>query len=177
MKFFYLMILGILFCLNGIAQNQVTEPDFVGEVLAVLKDNTVIPLEKANVQVKVTDQLMGPTKKLYVPGKSSPVRLKAGKIQLIVRAVDNNTDPVSIIRVFSLSGKKTRTATIAKQNELTGKISDNQYKYVSFIGKKYGTSSYLLTIDNITSGEYGITVNNPNSVDEKMLIVSCFGVD
>ncbi len=177
MKHFYLMLLGILLGLNAISQINIAEPDFVGEVLAVLDDNTALPLEKVNVQVKITDQLMGPTKKLYVPGKSSPVRLKRGKIQLIVRAVDNNTDPMSIIRIFTLTGNKTRKATMAKQNELTGKVSYNQYKYVAFSGKKYGTSSYLLTIPAIAPGEYGITVNNPNTVDEKMFIVSCFGVN
>ena len=64
-----------------------------------------------------------------------------------------------------------------KENELTGALSSNHYKYIGFTGKKYGESSYLLTINNIASGEYGITINNPNTVDEKMLIVSCFGVD
>ena len=135
MKHFYLMLLGILLGLNAISQTNIAEPDFVGEVLAVLDDNTALPLEKVNVQVKITDQLMGPTKKLYVPGKSSPVRLKRGKIQLIVRAVDNNTNPMSIIRIFTLTGSKTRKATMAKQNELTGKVSYNQYKYVAFSGK------------------------------------------
>ena len=62
MKHFYLMLLGILLGLNAISQTNIAEPDFVGEVLAVLDDNTALPLEKVNVQVKITDQLMGPTK-------------------------------------------------------------------------------------------------------------------
>ena len=134
-------------------------------------------MEKVNAQVKVKDQLMGLEKKIYVQGKKSSIRLSKGKIQLIVRAVDNNTDPMSIVRVFKFSVGKTRKATVAKQNEITGNVSENHFKYVSFSGKKYGTSSYLLTINNIGEGEYGITINNPNKVDEKMLIVSCFGVD
>lgn len=177
MKNIYLLTLGVLFCLTGKAQINVSEPDFVGEVIAVSDGGNATPLEKVNAQVKIKDQLMGLEKKLYVDGKTSPVRLKSGKIQLIVRAVDNNTDPMSIIRIFEFSVGKTRKATMAKQNELIGTISSNHYKYIAFTGKKYGESSYLLTINNISSGEYGITINNPNTVDEKMRIVSCFGVD
>lgn len=177
MKNIYLLMFYMLFCLTGSAQIYVSEPDFVGEVVAISDDGNATPLEKVNAQVKIKDQLMGLEKKLYVNGKTSPVRLKSGKIQLIVRAVDNNTDPMSIIRVFEFSVGKTRKATMEKENELTGALSSNHYKYIGFIGKKYGESSYLLTINNIASGEYGITINNPNTVDEKMLIVSCFGVD
>lgn len=177
MKKMFLLIVGIVSCLSSIAQINVSEPDFEGEVLAILNDSSAVLLEKVNAQVKITDQLMGPTKKIDVTGKTSPIRLKQGKIQIIVRSVDNNTDPMSIIRVFKFSIGKTRKATMAKQNEITGKISYNQFKYVSFTGKKYGKNSYLLTINDISAGEYGITLSNPRTVDEKMLIVSCFGVD
>lgn len=177
MKYLYLFVVSFVFCLNTKAQIRIAEPDFEGEVLAVLNDTSAVLLEKVNAQVKITDQLMGPVKKIDVVGRKSPIRLKQGKLQLIVRSVDNNTDPMAIIRVFKFTERKTRKATIEKQNEITGKISYNQYDYVPFTGKKYGQSSYLLTINNISTGEYGITLNNPYTVDEKMLIVSCFGVD
>ena len=177
MKLSFLLLISFCFYLNGNAQTSLTEPDFIGEVVALSKDGEGIVLEKVNAQVKVKDQLMGLEKKIYVQGKKSSIRLSKGKIQLIVRAVDNNTDPMSIVRVFKFSVGKTRKATVAKQNEITGNVSENHFKYVSFSGKKYGTSSYFLTINNIGEGEYGITINNPNKVDEKMLIVSCFGVD
>ena len=34
-----------------------------------------------------------------------------------------------------------------------------------------------LTLDETPAGEYGITVSNPNNIDEKMVIVSAFGID
>ena len=177
MKVSFLLLISLCFYLNGNAQTPTPEPDFIGEVLAVSTDGEAVVLEKVNAQVKVKDQLMGFEKKIYVQGKKSPVRLKKEKLQLIVRAVDNNTDPMSIVRVFKFSVEKTRKATVAKQNEITGNVSENHFKHIPFSGKKYGTSSYLLTINDIEEGEYGITINNPNTVDEKMLIVSCFGVD
>jgi hypothetical protein len=177
MKVSFLLLISFCFYLNSNAQTSLSEPDFIGEVMAVSADGEGVTLEKVRAQVKVKDLLMGFEKKIYVQGKKSPIRLAKGKIQLIVRAVDNNTDPMSIIRVFKFSVEKTRKATVAKQNEITGNVSENHFKHVPFSGKKYGTGSYLLTISNIEKGEYGITINNPNTVDEKMLIVSCFGVD
>lgn len=47
---------------------------------------------------------------------------------------------------------------------------------MKFTGKRYGTSSYLLTT-NLEAGEYAIMVKNPNNVDEKSAVVSCIGID
>jgi hypothetical protein len=47
---------------------------------------------------------------------------------------------------------------------------------VSFVGKKYGTSSYILKLENLTVGEYGITIMNPNSLDQKQTVISTFSV-
>lgn len=52
-------------------------------------------------------------------------------------------------------------------------FSDNLQK---FTGKRYGQSSYEKTL-NLDAGEYGIIVSNPNAVDEKITLISCFGVD
>lgn len=83
MKNIYLLMFCMLFCLTGSAQIYVSEPDFVGEVVAISDDGNATPLEKVNAQVKIKDQLMGLEKKLYVNGKTSPVRLKSGKFSYI----------------------------------------------------------------------------------------------
>ena len=43
--------------------------------------------------------------------------------------------------------------------------------------EKYGENSYYLTFGDAPAGEYGIIVTNPTNVDEKMIIVSAFGID
>ena len=49
---------------------------------------------------------------------------------------------------------------------------------LEFNAKKFGVDSYLISIDNIQPGEYGIYVTNPNEKDEKnTLIIATFGVD
>ena len=100
-------------------------------------------------------------------------------IQIVVRAVDNQADPLSIITLYKLDAKsKKRTTLLSKDNTGTLlKSRTNIKNQVAVVGAKFGTSSYLLKIQNLTSGEYGLVVNNPNSVDEKRTIISCFGID
>jgi ribosomal protein L10 len=57
------------------------------------------------------------------------------------------------------------------------KSKTNTKNQLIFRGAKYGESSYKLQFDNLQEGEYGIVVANPDNVDEKKAIVSCFGVD
>ena len=71
--------------------------------------------------------------------------------------------------------KKRRTAVIAAAG--TFHVTSNDMDYLSFSARKYGESSYYLTLDESPAGEYGITVSNPNNIDEKMVIVSTFGID
>ena len=49
---------------------------------------------------------------------------------------------------------------------------------MSFSAKRYGKSSYIITPTvTLEPGEYGITVSNPNAVDEKQTVVSAFAVE
>jgi len=50
-------------------------------------------------------------------------------------------------------------------------------EHIKFQAKKYGKSSYMLTLPSVEAGEYGAMVHNPNDKDEKAAIVACFGVD
>jgi len=57
------------------------------------------------------------------------------------------------------------------------KSRPNSKDMVLFNGNKFGTSSYIIALNNLKPGEYGIIVSNPNSRDEKRTVVSCFGID
>ena len=58
-----------------------------------------------------------------------------------------------------------------------GGASSNNLELLPYTAKKYGESSYLITLKEKPVGEYGITVRNPNSLDEKNIIVASFGID
>lgn len=185
-----LLFIGLsLFVATGILRAQeidVAEPDFIGEVFAVNpEDGSVAKLEKQTVmlqsKVNATGIMFGIGKsktKLVIDGPSAAVRLDRSKpIYLVVKAVDNQTDPMAIINIFGFeSTKKQRLAETASVSSF-GSVKSNKLNYVPFTGKKYGESSYLLTLDKREPGEYGITVQNPNNRDEKNVIVATFAIE
>lgn len=176
------MLLIVVFC-STILYAQTPEPEFVGEVYWEKADGGYVQLEKgigaytSGISFKYNSwnalalELMGNSARVRVPS--------AGTIKFIIRAVDNNSDPISIISVYRFNVKKEKRKTvIAEDNSGTLMRSRTHTKnQLVFSGEKYGLSSYLIVIDDIPAGEYGIVVANPNSLDEKRTIVSCFGVD
>ncbi len=183
-KFLYLTALMAVMLGGGNAMAQSLEPDFEGEVVGVYPDGTTKRLEKQNTRIKtggsvyVAGFAVNKTKtKVLIEGGAAGVRFRSDEpLQLIARAKDNNSDPMSIVRVFRMkSNKKQRSAVIAAAG--TFNTTSNDMEYLPFEAKKYGESSYLLTFEQRPAGEYGIIISNPNNVDEKMVIVSTFGID
>ena len=176
-------ILFTLFALvlaSGIAA-QIPEPDFIGEVLAIHSDGTAEKLEKHNDQMRtgagvyIAGLAVNKSKtKILVAGSQANVRFAADEpVNLIVRAVDNKTDPMSIVRVFAMkNNRKQRSAVISAVGSFN--VTSNDMEYLPFTAEKYGENSYYLTFGDAPAGEYGIIVTNPNNVDEKMIIVSDF---
>lgn len=174
-----------LFCFCVSTNAQKLEPEFIGEVNLVSKDSTATILDKENVQIstKAGASLyivgIGSVKsRITINSPRAKVRASSTEpVTLIVRAVDNNSDPLSVVSLFKfdIKGKK-RRAELSKSNTFGGNTEGN-LKYIRYKAKKYGKSSYLLTCQKLESGEYGIMVNNPNDKDEKNIIVACFGVD
>lgn len=180
-----LTVISTLLFLNAYSQapNVEIEPDFVGEAYLINPDGTNTPLNK-----EIAGFTQGISFKsnsynalsLEIPGGRAKLRIPSNQdIQIVVRAVDNQADPLSIITLYKLDAKsKKRTTLLSKDNTGTLlKSRTNIKNQVAVVGAKFGTSSYLLKIQNLTSGEYGLVVNNPNSVDEKRTIISCFGID
>lgn len=174
-------------CLMTAAQlgaQNIAEPDFTGEVLGLRADGSATLLEKHTVQLQTkagaTAYIFGIGKvktRIVIDGSHSSTRYTPDEaIQFIVKAVDNTTDPLSIIDIFRMKpSKKDRRAEISATGTFSG-ASSNNLDRLQFKAKKYGESSYLLTLATKAAGEFGITVRNPNNVDEKALIVSTFAI-
>ncbi|NML58857.1 hypothetical protein [Chryseobacterium cheonjiense] len=168
-----------------LAYSQTTEePEFIGECLFLKPDNSTVLLEKHTTQTRsamnagmVLTGFGSVKSKLQIDGCCSATKISSGdNIQFIVRAVDNNTDPMAIIRIFQFdSNKKFRRAEMASVNTF-GTAKTNKLHYLAFTGKKFGQSSYLITLKDKPPGEYGITVTNPNSLDEKSTIIATFSI-
>ena len=152
--------------------------------MGVYPDGSSKRLEKHTVQTRTGGSVLvagfavnKAKTKILIEGARANVRFdNARPIALVVRVKDNAADPMSIVRIFRMKpAKKRRTAVIAAAG--TFHVTSNDMDYLSFSARKYGESSYYLTLDESPVGEYGITVSNPNNIDEKMVIVSTFGID
>lgn len=185
-KLFRTALVGLFLCGSTVAQTpEIPEPDFIGEVVTILPDGSVSKLEKETVQMRTranaSAQIFGVGKaktKLIIESPEAAVRLKGdGDIRFIVKAVDNATDPISIINVFRFeSNSKRRLAELASVSSF-GSVKSNKLERLRFEAEKYGEKSYLLTLLDKPAGEFGITVSNPNNRDEKATIVSTFAIE
>ncbi|WP_313387094.1 hypothetical protein [Chishuiella sp.] len=165
---------------------EVSEPEFVGETILLKIDNTTTPLEKELTQnrtVASTGLLLSGIGKVrsqvQIEGCCAEVKIgKNDDVKFIIRAVDNNTDPLSIIKVFKFEQKKKYRRAEMSATSNFGSSKSNNLDYISFSGKKYGESSYLIKLNSseLEPGEYGITISNPNSLDQKQTVISTFAV-
>lgn len=186
MKKLLLLLAALCGTLGMSAQTpEIAEPDFIGEVITIRPDGTTEKLEKETVQLRTRANAgaliigIGKAKtKMIVESPAAAVRLNGDdEITFIVKAVDNATDPISIINVFRFeTNKKRRLAEVASASTF-GSVKSGKLERLRFDARKYGESSYLLTLRDKPAGEFGITVSNPNHVDEKQMIVSTFAIE
>lgn len=181
------IILLLLLCIPVISSfaQESKEPEFVGEVNLLKSDSTTIPLDKefSKIKTKASASMyivgMGKVKtKINVDGGKASARVSQGEdFKLIVKAVDNQSDPLSIINIFQFdaSGSK-RKAELSSLGTFGGH-TDNKLELIEYSAKKFGESSYLITLKSKPIGEIGVIVKNPNNRDEKSIIVACFGID
>jgi hypothetical protein len=151
-----------------LAQNlKVAEPEFSGNAVYVDGANSEfgLPLETMNSSRKTkagaSVYLVGAGKihtDISVKGTTSGLKIKEQeKIQFIYKAENNTVNPKEIIQLirFRVKGKN-RVAEIASIGTFTG-ASSGDLGYINFQATKYGTSSYLITVSNLTPGEYGFS--------------------
>lgn len=162
---------------------QVSEPDFVGEAYQLKNDSTTVSMNK-----EIADYTSGVSwssnswdaLSLEIrEGKAQTRFSSSEQLKIVVRAVDNNSDPLTIISIYKFK-EKTNKRTIVLSEDNSGtlmKSRTNSKGMVRFNGKKFGTSSYIIELKDLKPGEYGIVVSNPNNRDEKRTVVSCFGID
>jgi hypothetical protein len=74
--------------------------------------------------------------------------------QFIVRVSDNSINPQDQISIIKLKIEKSRRTWNATKPET-----------VEFKAKKYGASSYLITVPKFTLGQYAILFKNSNTVN------------
>lgn len=157
------------------------EPEFIGQALAIRPDETTRQLVQESL---IARHRSSTGQKLFGIGKDhiDEMTLKGPRafdrfmasdgIAFIVRVPDNRIDPMSVISVFRFKvRKKMRIAEYASVGTF-GDRQSNTLERQPFTSRRFGTSSYLIVLQDVQPGEYGITVDVLGSLN-----VSTFGVD
>lgn len=175
MKNIFLLFVMLICGISINAQVTVSEPEFADETLLLTSNGQGVLLKRENGTVKTKAgaslYLVGIGKvksRLTLAGVHSASTIKgAATTRLIIRAKDNTTDPNSFISIFKFDvTKKERRYQLAESGTLS-KTETNNLSSVEFKAKKYGKSSYLLLLEDLQPGEYGIVIGDPNNTNEK----------
>lgn len=154
---------------------KVAEPEFAEETLLLTSDSKGVKLSRENgtIKTKAGASLyltgIGKVKsRLTLKGVKSTSKAVGGSTtRLIIKAADNKTDPNSFISVFKFEVKgKERRYQLAEAGTLS-KTESNNLSSVEYNAKKYGESSYYIVLENLTAGEYGIVIGDPNHENTK----------
>ena len=166
MKKIFLLFVMLICGISINAQVTVSEPEFADETLLLTSNGQGVLLKRENGTVKTKAgaslYLVGIGKvksRLTLAGVHSASTIKgAATTRLIIRAKDNTTDPNSFISIFKFDvTKKERRYQLAESGTLS-KTETNNLSSVEFKAKKYGKSSYLLLLEDLQPGEYGIVI-------------------
>lgn len=173
-----LFALGLLCPLSMNAQQiTVAEPEFAEETVMLMSDSEgkLLKRENGNIQTKAGASLyltgIGKVKsRLTLEGPTSVNTDSKGgaTTRLIIKAIDNKTDPNSFINIFKfeINNNKERRYQLAEVGTLS-KAERNNLSSIDYKAKKYGESSYLIIMEDLTPGEYGIVLGDPNNQNTK----------
>lgn len=175
-KLFISLIVALTSVTGLMAQSiKVPEPEFAEETLLLTSDSKGVKLSRENgtIKTKAGASLyltgIGKVKsRLTLKGiKSTSKAVGGSTTRLIIKAADNKTDPNSFISVFKFEVKgKERRYQLAEAGTLS-KTESNNLSSVEYNAKKYGESSYYIVLEDLTAGEYGIVIGDPNHENTK----------
>lgn len=152
---------------------NIKEPEYSGKVLFVKDSITSILIEKkekaTNTKTSTSLILTGVGKIStidVVKNAFSSTRIKKAKsITFIVSVLDNTIDPTEVIKIFKFKQKiKRKKEKSYRYIELNSSgifsydVTDSDQNLFEFSAEKYGEKSFIITINNLEIGEYGISI-------------------
>ena len=158
---------------------NIPEPDYVGTILLLDESGKVLEsLEnqkvatRSNLSASTFIVGIGTAKtRQYVKGKSSPLRIKKGKVLLIAKVINNQANPNEIIEVFKLDqGRKDRSVVVSEGHTFGG-VKSNEIDFLPFKAYPYKDSSFLIELNIDQAGEYAVALNGSN------MNFNLFGID
>lgn len=177
MKKLIISLIVALTSVTGLMAQSITvpEPEFAEETFLLTSDKQGVKLSRENgtIKTKAGASLyltgIGKVKsRLTLKGiKSTSKAVGGSTTRLIIKAADNKTDPNSFISIFKFEVKgKERRYQLAETGTFS-KTESNNLSSVEYKAKKYGESSYYIVLEDLTPGEYGIVIGDPNHENTK----------
>jgi hypothetical protein len=144
--------------------SKLIEPEFAGAGFILYQDSTTEDLERGKIKATIkTKGLLNPlvSINLETDGCCSTTKIENTNtpIKLVIKSLDNNSDPTNIYKVlkFEKDKKGNRIATISQSNLLSSSLkAEQKLDEQLFSGKKFGNSSYILSLTITKPGEYVI---------------------
>lgn len=151
------------------AQVTVAEPEDAEETLMLVSDRKGVLLsqEKGTLKASADASLLivgvGKMKsRLTLKGVQSTSKVKgAANTRLIIRVKDNSIDPNSFIEIFKFEVTEKERRYLLKEIGVFMKASSDNPSIVDYKATKYGKNSYLVTMKDLTPGEYGVVIKDP----------------
>jgi len=133
---------------------RIAEPEFSGTAVFVndTVGNGVLLEQQTATMGKV--KLRSEETSAEVKGCCSTVFADTINSQFIVRVSNNSINPFDMISIVKMKIENTKRSWKFSKPET-----------VEFKAKKYGTSSYLITVPRFTLGQYGIYFNHTYTVN------------
>lgn len=130
---------------------RITEPEFSGTTVFVndtIGNGVLLEQQTATLEEGIV------TLKYAVKYCCSTVFADTINSQFIVKVTDNSINPYDLISIVKLK---------IESNKRSWKYSKPET--VEFNAKKYGTSSYIISVPRLNLGQYVISFKNSNSVN------------
>jgi len=130
---------------------RITEPEFSGTIVFVndtIGNGVLLEQQTATLEEGIV------TLKYAVKYCCSTVFADTINSQFIVKVADNSINPYDLISIVKLKIESTKRSWKYSKPET-----------IEFKAKKYGTSSYLISVPKFTLGQYAICFKNSNSVN------------
>ncbi len=195
------LIVLLLFLFKSLRSISTNEPEFINSYCIMTSDDSFVVLPKENGTIKSHQNIVSNASEgvgnvsnsvttagalagtkgmdIVLEGEHSsyvvPKDMKT--ISLVIKAKDNESDPMDLYRIvrFNSSKKDRRIHWMDFSPALLGTEKAQKSGYVNFIAHKYGEQSYILTLPEkeMIPGEYGIFLSTVNGTT---ISVGTFGI-
>lgn len=172
----HLLIVFMLLTACVIHAQEIAEPDFIGQVFVVNADSTTTLLQKETAEMKTKTTALGyiplpgaslfdkGKTYLFVRGTSSLNKFPASHITLIVRTQDNNVEPKTAFGVFKFEQKKKECRFVLAEVGTFSMKATTSFNTVPCSVRKFGNNSYMVRLDHLEAGKYGIVTSDFNNI-------------